>query len=325
MLAAGVLIAIQSALNLVGDYRKGPGQLQWGISFSSKQAHHLGLDSRQVLTALLDELGARRLRLMSYWDEIEPQRGQYDFQELDWQIKEASKRGAEVSLAIGLRQPRWPECHYPQWVGSLPVEEQFEAQKTFVTEVVKRYRHESTVKSWQLENEALNKGFGLCTTFDRGRLQEEFNLVKQLDPGRPIILSLSDEAGLPLRQPRGDLIGFSVYGRYYYSGSLGNRYITYPLPAWFHTLKAALARQWLGRESIIHELQAEPWGPKAIPELSPAEQDETMSLGRFEGMTEYARKIGVKDVYLWGAEWWYWRREAGDPRFWQQAQGLFSD
>ena len=80
-----------------------------GVSFSQKRATELGLDWKANYTALLDDMHVPTFRLMSYWDLHEPVRGQFDFSSLDWQISEAAKRGATVSLAIGLRQPRWPE------------------------------------------------------------------------------------------------------------------------------------------------------------------------------------------------------------------------
>ncbi|MEO5499038.1 MAG: hypothetical protein ABIR46_00895, partial [Candidatus Saccharimonadales bacterium] len=90
-----------------------------GVSFSEKRAKELGLDWRANFTALLDDMHISAFRLMSYWDEHEIVRGQHDFSSLDWQIDEASKRGATVTLAVGLRQPRWPECHQPKWADDL--------------------------------------------------------------------------------------------------------------------------------------------------------------------------------------------------------------
>jgi hypothetical protein len=39
-----------------------------------------------VLRAAIQDLGVRRFRLMSYWDEHEKTPGDYDFKELDAQI-----------------------------------------------------------------------------------------------------------------------------------------------------------------------------------------------------------------------------------------------
>jgi hypothetical protein len=86
-----------------------------GLTFSARYAADLGLDWRETYRALLDEIGVRRLRLPVYWDLIEREKGRTDFEDLDWQIAEAKKRGATLILAIGQRVPRWPECHIPAW------------------------------------------------------------------------------------------------------------------------------------------------------------------------------------------------------------------
>src|SRR5687768_8175275 len=86
-----------------------------GVSFSQKRSEEMGVDWRKNYLALLDDMGIKAFRLMSYWDVHEPRSGKTNFRDLDWQIAEAKKRGATVSLAIGLRQPRWPECHQPKW------------------------------------------------------------------------------------------------------------------------------------------------------------------------------------------------------------------
>jgi beta-galactosidase GanA len=75
------------------------------------------------MQAMIDDLGVRQFRLVSYWDKIEPEKGTYDFDELDWQFQKANDAHAKVSLAIGLRQPRWPECHMPSWQIGKPMSE----------------------------------------------------------------------------------------------------------------------------------------------------------------------------------------------------------
>ena len=91
----------------------------YGVSFSVKYANELGVDWKANFTALLDDMQLRNFRLMSYWDDMEPEPGVFKFDDLDWQMNEAAKRGAKVSLSIGMRQPRWPECHKPDWYKSL--------------------------------------------------------------------------------------------------------------------------------------------------------------------------------------------------------------
>jgi hypothetical protein len=88
---------------------------QFGVSFSIKQCRNFELDPKQTLHWLIREAGFRRFRLMSYWNEHEKQPDQYDFTELDWQVKMVAQAGGEITLCLGARQPRWPESHWPDW------------------------------------------------------------------------------------------------------------------------------------------------------------------------------------------------------------------
>jgi hypothetical protein len=76
----------------------------------------LGWTSTKRLNAIFSDLKIRHIRLVSYWKDIETSPGEYDFSKLDWQFDMANKYGAKVSLAMGMRQPRWPECHEPSWI-----------------------------------------------------------------------------------------------------------------------------------------------------------------------------------------------------------------
>lgn len=279
----------------------------YGVTFTKKRAEEFGLDWKQTYTALLDDMGLKHYRLTSYWSESEIARGQFDFTNLDWQMDEAAKRGATVSLAIGLRQPRWPECHQPDWAKQLSGNEWKQALYAYVEVVVNRYKNHPALQSYQLENEAVNNWFGECSRPDRERLNEEFTLVKQWDPNHPIIMSLSDQHGIPLQGPVPDVYGFSVY-RIVYNTFGPHFYIYYPTPIWYHRLRAAIITAIHHKPIMIHELQMEPWGPINTSQMTIEEQDKSMSVQQIPKSFEFARKIGLQDIDLWGGEWWYWRK-----------------
>ena len=90
-------------------------EIDFGITFSQYFAEEMDLDWKQAYVAILDELGVKKLRLVAYWQYLEPEQGSYSFEDLDWQIQEADKRNAQVILAVGRKLPRWPECHVPIW------------------------------------------------------------------------------------------------------------------------------------------------------------------------------------------------------------------
>jgi len=85
-------------------------------------------------------------------------------------------------LSLGLRQPRWPECHVPVWAANEPYNVWYPQLMTFITAVVNRYKNNPALGSYELENEYFLKAFGTChQTIQENRLIAEYNLVKNLD------------------------------------------------------------------------------------------------------------------------------------------------
>lgn len=297
-----------------------------GVSFSVKYAQELGIDWQEAYMALLDDIDINYLRLMSNWDRHEPVDDQFNFEELDWQMDRAHEAGARVSLAIGLRQPRWPECHYPDWAKRMPREEWHPKLMEYLEVVVNRYKHHPALMSYQLENEALNHWFGECFVHDRAHLKEdlakEFELVKSLDSQHPVVMSLSDQHGLPAGEPTPDIYGYSVY-RVVYNTQIAKGYFVYPTPVWYHRMRAWIIDVLKDRPILVHELQLEPWGPAPTPQLSIPEQDKSMDVQQMYENVDFARQIGLDEAYLWGAEWWYWRKTVlEDPDPWVAAKDI---
>src|SRR3989344_8531786 len=284
-----------------------------GTTFVPDYARSYGLDPKETLEAIFSELGMRQVRLVSYWKAIEPSPGRYDFSELDWQFEMANKYGVKVSLAVGLRQPRWPECHEPKWLDLKS--HLWEAQLfSYMKAVVDRYKDNPALATYELENEFFMKVFGECQDFNRNRLVYEYSLLKNWDSSRPVIISRSNNwVGLPVGQPRPDKFGISVYKRVW-DKTLTHRYFEYPLPAWFYASLAGWGQILTGKDMIIHELQAEPWTPNGleIPQTSVNEQFRSMNAERMKDRIKYATDTGMREINLWGAEWWYWLMAAKD-------------
>lgn len=310
-------------------FRPVDGQIKKvGVSYSVKYANELGIDWQEAYKAVLDDLDINYLRLMSYWDEHEPVNDQYNFADLDWQMDQAAERGVEVSLAVGLRQPRWPECHYPDWARQMTQELWRPELLEYIEIVVNRYKDHPALSSYQLENEALNHWFGECYVHERdvlkAHLQEEFDLIKRLDSEHPVYMSLSDQHGIPLGQPIPDRYGYSVY-RIVYNAQIAKGYFIYPTPIWYHRMRAWIIQQVNGRgnDIFVHELQMEPWGPAPTTQLSIPEQDKSMNTIQMYKNVDFARQIGFEEAYLWGAEWWYWRKNTlGDSGPWVTAKDI---
>ena len=280
---------------------------KYGISFSVKQCRNFGVDSGKCLDWLLRK-GWRRFRLMSYWNEHEKAQGEYDFTELDQQIEKIGKKKGVVTLCLGVKQPRWPEYHWPSWTRDLTSSEKTEALLNYIRVVVERYKDKKVIISYQLENEALLSNFGRDIDIDRGRLRREYKLVRELDPDRPVYMSTSNGWGVPLRRPLPWGVGFSVYTTMFNRGS----YRTTIQKPWLHRMRAWFIKWVLQRPVFIHELQCEPWGHDSIWKMTEAEQDRSMSAERIKHNIDWAQRIKAYPIDLWGAEWWYWRWQRGD-------------
>ena len=293
-------------------------EVLWGVNFSQKHAALLGLDWRSVYLALLEELGAQRLKVAAHWDLLEQTPDTFSFEDLDWQVQEAALRNASILLVVGMKTTRWPECHIPSWAKGLTKEKQQQEILGALNEIVLRYKDSPAVWGWQVENEPFFL-FGECPWKDSAFLRQEVDLVHKLDAKRPVVISESGEGSLwILAGAAGDIVGTTLYRKIWFS-KLG-RYIDYPFPATFYKRRAQLIQWLFGKEVIAGELQAEPWGPTLIYDSSLEEQQKTMNKEQFLKTIEFAKRTGIKEFYLWGAEWWYWLKETqGDETMWNEA------
>jgi hypothetical protein len=304
--------------------------LQLGVSFDPDYAQSLGLNPEQNMKALLN-IGVRQFRINSYWNDVEPEPNQYNFTNLDWEFKLAQQYHAKIILVVGLRQPRWPECHPPSWINTDQPEANWQPQlEAMMTKVINRYKDSSSLQSYQLENEYFLKGFGTCSnyTFSRERLVSEDNLIKKLDPSHPIIIPRSNNTiGWPTGQPQSTTYSISIYRRVW-DARWTHRYFEYPWPGWYYGFVAGIEKLVFHKSMVVDELQAEPWPPegKSITQISLAEQSKSMNASRLKGMFQYGKSTGMKQLELWGGEYWYYRMEKlHDPSLWNVAKQEFEN
>lgn len=313
-----VLLAFASLYLFAG---KAPRQenVLWGVNFSQKQAQNLELDWKETYLALLDDLGARRLKIAVHWDLLEPEQGAYHFEDLDWQLQQLEQKQGKAILVIGMKTPRWPECHIPAFAKGK--EEQQQAILLMLQEVVERYKDSPALLSWQVENEPFFP-FGECPWTDAAFFQKEIDLVHSLDSKHQVIVSDSGEGSFWMRAAlHGDIVGTTMYRKVWFR-QLG-LYIDYPFPPVFYWRKAQIMNALFHKEVIGVELQAEPWGPNPILDSSLEEQEKTMNLDRFKNIVEFAKDTGLKEHYFWGAEWWYWmKKQHGNSEIWDEAKKI---
>lgn len=304
--------------------------MTYGVSFIPDYASYLGTDPKASMDALINDVGVRNFRLTSYWNDIEKTPGHYDFTQLDWEFQKAEASHSKVILALGLRQPRWPECHVPDWATNEPASTWEPQLSNLMQAVMNRYKDNPALQSYQLENEYFLKGFGICDSIphaeDRSRLVSEFNLIKKTDPSHPVIIGRSNNAlGTPVGAPTPDEFSVSVYKRVW-DAQVTHRYLEYPWPAWYYGFLAGVQKITKGKDMVIGELQAEAWPPNhgTIPSTSLAEQNKSINAKRLQGQFDYAKATGIKQAYLWGGEYWYYRKVVlHDPSLWNVAKQNF--
>jgi hypothetical protein len=238
-------------------------------------------------------------------------------------IGEAQKNNTELVLVVGRKLPRWPECHEPEWIKKESLEERNKKLLEYIKESIIRYKEYKNVSLWQVENEPFLK-FGECPEFKVSFLEQEISLVRSIDPSREIMITDSGELSLwVMAAKRADIFGTTLY-RIIWKDPFGH--IKYPLPPKFFWIKANLVHFFYPNKPIIvSELQAEPWGPK-MPYETPLDfQFKSMNIDQFHDNIEYTKQVGFPEVYLWGAEWWYWlKTKQGHPEFWEEAKKIIS-
>ncbi len=314
---AGFLFIIRRPTGLVDN----ANDIKWGVAFSKPFATEMGLDWQENYLAVLDDLKVKRMRLPIYWQDVEAEPGKYNFSDYDWMIEEAKKRDVQLILVIGRKLPRWPECHAPFWADSLPEKEKQEKILNLISSSVARYKNTENLYLWQVDNEPFLP-FGECTVSNAEFLDREIAAVRRIDPEHKVMVTDSGELSpWVFAAKRADIFGTTMY-RTIYKEPIG--YFKYPLPPKFFWLKANIVHLFYPEKPIIvSELQAEPWGPKLIYDLTLEEQEKSMSLAQFHKNIEYAKQVGFPENYLWGAEWWYWLKvQKGNGEMWDAAKEI---
>ena len=321
------VIIIITVITIITEklYRR-PAKIKLGVTFSPRYARYLKLDWQKVYLQILYDLKVNNLRIPSYWNSLEIKEQSYDFSQTDFMLSEAKKAGAKVFLVVGERQPRWPECHIPDWAKRLSINQRQQKILELIQKVVERYRDNDAIWAWQVENEPLAWWFGEnCNPPDQKFLQKEVDLVKKLDK-RPVMITDSGEWGFWADAlSHADILGVSVYRKAYNSNL--HMYTPYLFPAGIYQLKASLVKSMSNQQKkniLVSELQAEPWLSGKDPKESlPQKQSQLFSLKDFKENLDFGKKIGFEEIYFWGVEWWYFMAQNGYPQYLDYAKSLF--
>ncbi len=297
---------------------------EFGLSYSTEAAKGLGFDPKQEYLDILDDLKPKKLRLTAYWDQIESKQGQYDFTLMDQLLQEADKRNLDVILVLGHKEPRWPECHQPDWYNGLSKDQQDTAVISMLTDSVNHFKKFKSIKVWQVENEPFF-GFGpQCPEISGDLVKKEIQTVKGIDL-RPVMLTDSGEKGSWLSTVKvgADILGTTMY-RIVVDKNFG--YEKYPIPPAYYRINAGIVEKFAGPKKIIGaELQAEPWVTSGFEQVDVSEQLTIMNPKVLLENVDYARRVGFGENYLWGVEWWYWlAKKKNDWGMWDTAKKVIN-
>jgi hypothetical protein len=306
-----------------------------GTTFSPLQCYYMNLDFRKAFEQICT-LGLNRIRLGAYWNVIQKAPDVYDFSELDWLLDRCDRHNIEVALVVGMKVPRWPEYHFPQWVSdryatgagqtALDLRSPEVAALTlkFVDRVVWHCRMAPAVKYWQIENEPFTRleitgGRFLSPSF----VQQQVELVRSLRYNNQKIL-VTNAIHLPTPkleedQPAfvdslqvADAVGINVYTKVP-AGATG--YLE-PQPAFWQQLQQwQSSLQQYNREAWIAEAQAEPWEPGQLVAMEKPEYP-SASPQRTRTLVNQLAQLGYGTVLLWGCEYWYWQKQRGNNLWW---------
>ncbi len=311
-----ILVAICVSLAALAVWAMPQVEPRWGVTFSTKYSRELGLNPETVFWEVVNDLNVRAIRLPVYWDEVNPQFDVWNWQPYDHLVEMADEKGVALTLAVGMKTPRWPECHVPEWAASISSIDSFDKQRSaYIDAVIKRYDGHVSVERYQIENEPLFP-FGECPGSSIERLEEEVHRAR-LVTTKPIQITASGEFELWSRvAPLVDVLGVSLY-RISWNDAYG--FFRYPIPAAYYRLRA----MGIQRPVIISELQAEPWFPVSIESHPASYWAQLFTSNDFRDQVRFARRTGLSEAYLWGVEWWYYLRAHGYPELWDAARPLW--
>jgi hypothetical protein len=340
---ANASIAIPGSLIQNLDVVSSLSMRRFGTTFSPLQCWYLGLDYREAFHQIC-QLGFKRIRLCGYWHEIQPTEQEFDFSTLDWQLEECDHYGIEVILTIGMKAPRYPEYHFPDWL-----KERYDTTQTsrpidsnpgiayhtlyLIDRIVRHTRSAPAIKYWQVENEPfarmdITHGRSLSPRF----IQREVEVVRSLAlPDQKILLtnaitlphgqSSEDDRAFEASMKLADAIGFNVYTKVPQGATA-----TYVEAQSLYWKKLAAWQTILhqhGKEGWIAEAQAEPWEAN---ELVPVKNVDYPSSSPIQAtnLVNNVRAVGFNSILLWGCEYWYWHLKQGREQWWVGMQDLMS-
>ena len=289
--------------------------IRFGITFSHIHLNYLKIPIDGALDLVL-EMGFSHLRLGSYWQELEKNKGVYNFSKLEDLLNRCEKTEQKVIMNVGVKSPRWREFYWPRYLKEKNFNNSEARKRTllFIEKLVKTLKKFSCITHWQVENEPLDPSGQKNLTIPFDFLKKEVGLVRKLD-NRPIILTLWAN-DLESRQlffdvsSISDVIGLDLYYKQFMKSGKGKSFYEGPRTSDDYLREIVKTSS---KEVIITELQAEPWEKDEKGYLS--KNPESISPKLLESNLKKASSLGVREIILWGFEYWYYQKSQGDNRY----------
>ncbi len=292
-----------------------------GTTFSHPHLNHLSLNLNQALDQALS-MNFSYLRLGAYWDQIETEPGQYHFPILSKLLDKCDQASQAVVITVGVKAPRWPEFYWPDHVKPDFKNQQVKTKLLkFVKQTVTHLKKYECITHWQVENEPLDPSGPNKQKIPFEFLHQEVELVKQLDQ-RPIIINLWGNdllaRGLFSQvEQLADVIGLDLYPRQFVKQIFGRSFYRGPTHSQ-KQLKRLLAKS--NKPIWLTELQAEPWekNEKNYFSANPG----SISPKKLAKNIRKAQQLPIKQILLWGFEYWWWQAQQGNDSYLKTVENL---
>ncbi len=271
-----------------------------GTTFSHKHASYLGLNPQEGLKKLIS-INLTPIRLCCYWNEIQPMKNKWNYSKIESLIEICEENRQNIVLTIGMKAPRWPEFHIPDWA-SVQSNEIETNCSNFVINTVRRFQKYKSITAWQIENEPLDPSGPKNEIVDQAFLESQIKSVKEID-NRPIMLTVwantfNSRSCFNSILHMCDIIGLDIYfkvpGPGIYFGPEGG------------VLNIKEKLKHCSRPVWITELQAEPWENRWT-KIRNGSMSHAKLLENFKQIVN----LGAENILLWGSEFWLKESEQG--------------
>jgi len=309
------------------------GDVKIGVTFSPIQCTYLEESWKDTYSSILG-MGFTLIRLGAYWNEIEAKEGTYDFTDLDFQIKKAKARSLDIVLTVGMKAPRWPEYFIPEWVlkniklnyGCDVSKNEYLRKRTlkFVQEVVQHYNNEKAIICWQVENEPLDRAGPELWYISKSFLKQEASLIRKIDKAqRPLMINIATypnrflrylnkflSSNNPLKDATQicDILGLNIYptvGQRFFGIDIIFKTSSLERERYLKNIKGYADK--MNIPVWVTEIQAEPWDPGKLVHTDES-RPKTSSPAQMEEYFLQVRSLGINTIFLWGAEYWFFRK-----------------